>query len=491
MLYYQNSRVSPRPVTTASFLVFFTLAGCANADDPELFQADPMFFDDQALDLPTAGSSYGFSYEIIQGVAVLEGDILLGKVNPDGSLKKIIETRGLGRADAFGRWPDGIVPYVVPDNSSDIQRAKIAEAIAHWTEKSTITFVERTSDNQDDYPNRIRFESSNSCASYVGMQGGEQPVLVSDACSVGSIIHEIGHAIGLFHEHTRPDRDNFAQIIWDDIVKGKEINFEVLDVGVQEYGPYDYGSIMHYGEYFFSATGQPTIVVPDGISIGQRQSLSPLDVDSVNNMYATDLILFEPTLNSVEGGLEVGISIANQGLLGAQQLELVASINDDVVWQGMSPESGWECAALGNELTCNRASLAEQSDTSFTLLVNSTSTNPDDVSLTLSSRTTDTDLSNNGFNDEVLKLQASDSQDQTIQPPNDESEQITVVPGIGAAEEAEAIETTAQPTAAAAGSAGGGSDNGFLAILAALALIWQRRRALTLSKLTATIAPNQ
>lgn len=472
MLFKQITRVSLRPVTAPSFLVFIALAGCAKADDPELFQADPRLFDDQAPSLPASASSQGFTYEIIQGIAIFEGDIVLGKVDEHGALPMKLAPRGLGRSDAFGRWPDGIVPYFVPENSTETQRARIVEAIAHWSEKANITFVERRADNQELYSNFIRFESTNSCASYVGMQGGEQPVLVSDACSVGSIIHEIGHALGLFHEHTRPDRENFAQVDWNHVVEGKEINFEILQAGVQNYGAYDYGSIMHYGEYFFSATGEPTIIVPDGVVIGQRQALSPLDIEAVNNMYATDLILFPPTLNSVDAGMEIGINVTNQGRLGAQQLTLVANINDNADWQGMSANSAWECATVAAELRCESPALREQTESSFTLLVNSSSIDSEDISLILSSRTTDTDLSNNSFNYE--------SQGQRVIAQTADPEQLdTIAPDVGAAEAAPST-LSAQPSSIAAdGSASAGSDNGSLAALAALALVWQRRRRLT------------
>ena len=66
---------------------------------------------------------------------------------------------------------------------------------------------------------------------------------------LGLPTHEIGHAIGFWHEHIRLDRDNYVSINTDNIYMWNRVNFDVLEaVKVDNMGvQYDLGSIMHYG----------------------------------------------------------------------------------------------------------------------------------------------------------------------------------------------------------------------------------------------------
>lgn len=60
-----------------------------------------------------------------------------------------------------------------------------------------------------------------SCSSYVGFVGGEQPVFVGPPCRVGNIAHELLHALGFHHEHTRMDREQHVTILPHNIMAGE------------------------------------------------------------------------------------------------------------------------------------------------------------------------------------------------------------------------------------------------------------------------------
>ena len=181
------------------------------------------------------------------------------------------------------RWVGGVIPYTI---DADLPRPdRILEAIRKWGEVTPIRLVPRAA--QPNYVHFIRENNEGLCFSSIGMIGGEQKIRVDDKCETGTLAHEIGHAVGLWHEQSRRDRDHFVRVLYQNISHGSLRDFDRHVNDEPDFSPYDYASIMHYGEYADSAERRgPSIeTIPPGIPIGQRTGLSPGDIDAVSHMY--------------------------------------------------------------------------------------------------------------------------------------------------------------------------------------------------------------
>lgn len=183
-------------------------------------------------------------------------------------------------------WPRATVPFAI---DADLPRQHINElrrAVAHVEEKTVIRFVERTSNNASKHPDYAQFKSGAGCWSQVGVAGGKQEVGLGPGCSFGVIVHQLGHVIGLQHEHNRSDRDSYVRIVWDNVTPGLEHNFEIRFSARDGLRAYDYDSIIHYPATAFSGNGNPTIVpLRANRDIGQRATLSGGDILLINRLY--------------------------------------------------------------------------------------------------------------------------------------------------------------------------------------------------------------
>lgn len=237
----------------------------------------------------------------VGGLAVFEGCIILGTTDevrdnhallsdkvqtaPQLLTDARVETRGAGIVGAQYRWRNRTVPFVIAPDVP--HRERIDQAIAHWHEKTSLRFVPRTSETDFLFFKR----DQRGCASMVGRRGGMQAIILGDQCSRGNITHELGHAIGLWHEQSRVDRDAHVEIVHDNIRPDAAPNFEQRIVETKDLGEYDFGSIMHYPpDAFAVASGEITIrpkrPLRPGVIMGQRQALSEGDIAAVNALYA-------------------------------------------------------------------------------------------------------------------------------------------------------------------------------------------------------------
>ena len=236
----------------------------------------------------TTGEYKSVVYSAVDGQAILEGCIVLGTVDEMEKLADNVrahpgdnnlEAHGVAITGARFRWPKAIVPFQIAPTLPNKQR--VTDAIAHWQAKTKLKFPAR----KPTHKNFITFRPAGGCSSSVGMQGKEQFINLGDACTLGNVIHEIGHAIGLFHEQSREDRDKFVKVRFENIDPSMVHNFNQHITDGDDLGGYDYGSIMHYPRTAFSKNGKPTIEPVGAAAIGQRVGLSAGDIAAVAAMY--------------------------------------------------------------------------------------------------------------------------------------------------------------------------------------------------------------
>ncbi len=267
----------------------------------------------------TGSPAGGQAVNAASGSALRPGRMMIGHLNAR-ALSGGTTHYSMGEAYAKYLWPkkSGVatVYYVIDADSDPNATPNINSAISIFNAdfSNIIQWVPWTSSVGPNYVN-INLSADNFSGQCEANEGYEaipaQPMTGSTSCAVGTILHEMGHIIGLWHEQSRPDRNTFVTVNYGNVIKGSWGNFEQFGDDIQLLTPYDYASIMQYPPYSFSRNGGPVIeTIPAGIPLSGEgvpyttsADYSAADKEAIERLYGAAPTTVTVTSNPV--GLQV------------------------------------------------------------------------------------------------------------------------------------------------------------------------------------------
>jgi hypothetical protein len=185
-------------------------------------------------------------------------------------------------------WPGGKIPFVLVGMNAD-EAKEIYRCMLLWefASKNRVEFIFKKNTGDKFKKNNILYiikDTQLSGSIGTGYFPNSLNLIFLNKIEQRAILHELGHRLGLDHEHQRPDRDFYITIITKNIEPGTETQFIYMKPDLYDYSiyPYDYQSIMHYGLQDTSA------IDPHGHEIGS-DIISAIDAMKVQDMYDPDM----------------------------------------------------------------------------------------------------------------------------------------------------------------------------------------------------------
>lgn len=207
----------------------------------------------------------------------------------------VSDSRGL-RGGQPETWDDGVVYFEFDPAVTSQNRDRTYDAMEILMRVGAdVAFVPRTPGMNDEDYIRIRNGSANTAA--VGRNGQDALLEMSNWDEIYVIVHELLHTLGFQHEHTRWDRDSYVSVNLNNVADGIGLgnwDIQVLENWITTSTPYDFDSVMHYGDCAGSRC-DPCCQVITALppyqnqqdNMGQRDFLSALDAQDLRDAYGT------------------------------------------------------------------------------------------------------------------------------------------------------------------------------------------------------------
>jgi Astacin (Peptidase family M12A) len=240
---------------------------------------------------------------------VVIDDMLLypEQLDVDEEVRQRAQGHPIDYRQRLGAWDAGVIPYQISDEFSATERQRILAALDRWMTVAPVLFVARTA--QSAYLTITRDPAqpgqASPCFSNVGQ--ARRGLIVRTnlggtcATTIHTVTHELGHALGLWHEHQRSDRDQYLTIDFDAVAENARGNFNII-TGIPLVGEYDFGSIMHYGRTAFSISASRPTIIPhapyDSWSTRMGTLPDPSDLDQAAVTFLYNAQLRESTLRT-------------------------------------------------------------------------------------------------------------------------------------------------------------------------------------------------
>ena len=254
---------------------------------------------------------------------IFQGDIVLDK-------KEIDEMNNAPQLRAAlvnnRKWPNNTIYYKFHSGYPGEYKGIVTYVISEIQKYTTLRFSDQSNTNYV----LIKSTSGSPSSDYIGMKGGIQNISLSvntdfmnaDNDGYPQAFHEIGHVLGLFHEHCRSDRDNYVTVNYNNIPSDSRHNYrKYTEEGISgtDHGEFDFNSIMIYGSRKYPGySGHDMVKKSTGASFTKTsKKFSPGDYQAINDKYMNTSITSSQTVvcenatvnYTLNGDLPAGASI--------------------------------------------------------------------------------------------------------------------------------------------------------------------------------------